>query len=170
MSRITTEKGLQNALHDIVHRPNEHRSCCWKMQDAFTQGVPDQLYCVQGLVTWVELKYVPLVMVNEKGFFDPKIRPAQYARAFEWHRCNGNAYFLIGVNDTLYVFDPVHVPQPKERVDRAALRARSIWEAGLDRPNLRRFAGQFLGLPAIKQNGPVDVSGAPERYRLADRG
>lgn len=169
MSRITTEKGMQNALHDIMHHPNEKR-CCWKMQDAFTQGVPDQLYCVQGLVSWVELKYVPVDKINEKGLCDPKIRPAQYARAREWHACGGFAYFLIGVDDTMYVFDPVQVPQPKERVDRPTLRARSIWEAGLDRPNLRRFGRQFLGLPATGQNGPVDVSGIADRYRLADRG
>lgn len=170
MSGITTERGMQNALHDITHRPNDQRSLCWKMQDAFTQGVPDQLYCVQGLVSWVELKYVPHEKIREDGTCDPHIRPAQYSRAREWFNCGGHAWFLVGVDDRMYVFDPMQVPQPRERVDREALRARSIWEAGLNRPNLRRFAVQFLGLPATVQNGPVDVSGVADRYRLADRG
>ena len=147
MSRITTERGLQHALHEIVHSPND-RQCCWKMQDAFTQGVPDQLFCVNGKVTWVELKYVPLEKINEGGFFDPKIRPAQFARAREWDACGGDVYFLIGVDDEVHACIVQQVPLPGAKVDRDGLRARSIWSAPLDRPNLRRFAAQFLGLPS----------------------
>lgn len=154
MSRITTEKGLQHALHDVMHNVDDER-CCWKQQDAFTQGNPDQLFCVRGKVTFVELKHVPTEKIDKRGMFDPKVRPAQYSRAYEWDTCQGDVYFLISVGPhdalaeaTMFVFTVRGVPRPGERVDVPALRARSIWEAPLDRPNLRRFGSRFLGLPA----------------------
>ncbi len=83
----------------------------WKIQDAFTTGLPDQLLCVRGRVAWLESKWLPKLRPSRLGH-----TASQYARIREWARAGGTAGLLVGWEEHLFWIDADHVPRPDKIV------------------------------------------------------
>lgn len=103
---ITSERGLEEAFHAVFHAPPLGR-ITWKLQDAFSSGVPDRIVCLDGRVAWVELKYIRATDIRKKtGDFKSGLRVEQRRRLREWCGAGGAAYVLLG----LAASDDAHTP------------------------------------------------------------
>lgn len=140
---IGSERELQQTMRDLFHKPPH--ACCWKMQDSFITGVPDQLYLVRGVVTWVELKFVyPAKVSPRDGSFRTGLRAAQRIFLRDWVRAGGRAFLLIAVDAHVYLIDGARCPPVAARVDRHDLVGLASASARLERGEIHAALADTL--------------------------
>jgi hypothetical protein len=89
----------RNHLSKALHQPHRGRMC-FKVQDAFRQGVPDLDGCNRGFAFKLELKYLDTgkEVLSPDVLVSPGLRPAQ-ERYLELYagKCGGPVWTLWGV-------------------------------------------------------------------------
>jgi len=142
---IASEKQLQEALRKVAHHPSVGR-VSWKLQDTYTTGVPDNIHLVNGLVTWVELKFIHDRHVDKHGRFRLGTRPMQRVKLLEWMMSGGRSGVLVGTAmGTWHFIRGVQIPAVKDKLTHAQLSALAASSGYLDKAGLGRFVRDVLG-------------------------
>lgn len=116
---IASEADLERLLATALKKPG---AISWKTQDAFQRGLPDRIVCVNGIVTWLENKFVYERDIRKSDdSFVTGLTGEQRIRLRMWAGARGRAYLLIAVRGRLYIVAAAALPAVSERVTEARL-------------------------------------------------
>lgn len=108
-------------------------------------GVPDGMYCVEGVAGVLELKYAPKWPARASTTVLPGLTPAQREWLADWVAVGGRAHVLMGVAREWFLMDVP--PSHDTRYDR-------LWFEGLRHQGRAGMVKDINGLPALLRDLP----------------
>lgn len=132
------EAGFWAKVRAALHVPP--RQVCRKLTDAFTAGTPDAFYVIDGVVGFLELKYVP-AWPKRAGTTVKVGLTVEQRRYLEMLRAAGaRAHVLLGVARDVFLLAPDQIPADTDRLSRIKL-----FSPDVPRPQLRELAWVLAG-------------------------